>query len=342
MEQSRRDREREVRNKLGSGRRLWWAGQLTVLLCVACAGPHREEGVGTSEEKASAVPAAGRSAVLRVHAVNYPLKYFAERTGGEHVKAEFPVPAGVDPAFWRPGPENISAFQGSDRILLNGAGYAHWLGTASLSPSKLVDTSAGFRDRFLQVEGTVTHSHGPEGAHSHGQTAFTTWLDPQLAVEHARAIRDALVEALPERKEDFQSRFQSLEVDLLALDRDLEAAFGSVQEEPLLASHPVYQYLARRYALDLASLYFEPHEDPGEERWRDLRKLLSSRPARWMLWEDEPQEATARKLAELGLGVIVFKPCSNAPEEGDFLSVMKHNLWRVQAALGQPGAAGEQ
>jgi hypothetical protein len=39
---------------------------------------------------------------LNVYVVNYPLKYFAERIGGEHVKVEFPAPADVDPAYWNP------------------------------------------------------------------------------------------------------------------------------------------------------------------------------------------------------------------------------------------------
>ena len=47
---------------------------------------------------------------LYIYVVNYPLKYFAERIGGEHVKVEFPVPAGADPAYWNPDLADISAF----------------------------------------------------------------------------------------------------------------------------------------------------------------------------------------------------------------------------------------
>ena len=309
------------------------AGCVWATLLITCAGPG-QDGAGSIEEASSTAPAAGERAVIRVHVVNYPLKYLAERVGEQDVSVIFPAPIDVDPAFWRPDPETISAFQSSDLILLNGAGYARWLGTASLPPSKLVDTSAGFRDRFLQVEGTVTHSHGPEGAHSHGETAFTTWLDPQLAVEHARAIRDAFVEERPEHEPDFQTRFEALELELLDLDRALDAAFSMRPGEQLLASHPVYQYLASRYGLDLESVHFEPDEDPGEKEWRKLRETLSSHPARWMIWEAEPLDATVRKLAEMGVGVIVFDPCGNVPEEGDFLSVMRSNLRRLRTGFG--------
>jgi zinc transport system substrate-binding protein len=71
--------------------------------------------------------------------VNYPLKYFAERIGGDHVRVEFPAPADVDPAYWNPALAGISAFQKADLILLNGAGYAKWIAKVSLPRSKIVD-----------------------------------------------------------------------------------------------------------------------------------------------------------------------------------------------------------
>jgi len=68
---------------------------------------------------------------LNLYVVNYPLKYFAERIGGEHVKAVFSTPADVDPAYWNPDVVNVSAFQKADLILLNGAGYAKWVAKVS-------------------------------------------------------------------------------------------------------------------------------------------------------------------------------------------------------------------
>ena len=53
------------------------------------------------------------------------------------------------------------------------------------SLAKRKSGSAGFADRYIEGE-TYTHSHGPGGDHEHGELAFTTWLDPTLAVEQAR------------------------------------------------------------------------------------------------------------------------------------------------------------
>ena len=118
---------------------------------------------------------------LNVYVVNYPLQYFAERIGGPHVKVTLPVPADADPAYWVPSIADIGAYQQADIILLNGAGYAKWISKVSLSRAKTIDTSKGFKDRFITVKEIVTHSHGPGGEHAHEALAFTTWLDPMLA-----------------------------------------------------------------------------------------------------------------------------------------------------------------
>jgi zinc transport system substrate-binding protein len=51
-----------------------------------------------------------------------------------------------------------------------------------------------------------------------------------------------------------------------------------------------------------------------------------------MLWEAEPLEETARRLAELGVRSVVFAPCGNTPDDGDFLTVMNQNVTALAAA----------
>lgn len=306
-----------------------WRVLFSAALCFCVAGC---SGSQRSNETAP-TPARGETGVLLVSTVNYPLKYFAERIGGSHVAVTFPAPPAADPAFWSPAADAVAGYQQADLILLNGAGYARWTTRVSLPPSKMVDTSESLKDRYMVIQGSVTHGHGPAGEQSHGETAFTTWIDPTLAVEHARAIREAFAAARPEHEAAFQSGFAALEADLVALDRDLEEAFRPLANEPILASHPVYQYLAQRYGLDVKGVHFEPDEVPDERAWRGLRKILASHPARWMIWEGEPVPATAEALAALDVRPIVFEICENVPPEGDYLVTMRRNLNRLRTAL---------
>jgi len=265
-----------------------------------------------------------------VFTVNYPLAYFAERVGGDLVEVRFPAPADEDPAYWSPDAETIAAYQGADLILLNGADYARWVARATLPSSKMVDTSAAFADRLLPLAGTTTHSHGPEGAHEHTGWAFTTWLDPQLATEQAQAVTRALIHLRREREGEFNAHFVALESELRALDQRLSAAAGAIGDTPLLFSHPVYQYLMRRYELNGVEVQWEPDEAPDGLAWEQLEEILASHPAKWMLWEDEPVDDSIAALHELGVGSLLFDPCANMPESGDYMTIMEANAGSLE------------
>jgi len=304
--------------------KLWRAG-------LAC-GPALLAGFGCGdapEHQASSRDATSGKPV--VFAVNYPLDYFAQRLAGDRIERLDLIPLDVDPAFWRPGPEAIGKIQSADLILLNGADYAKWVPTTTLPESRMLNTSATLADRLIHVADLVTHSHGPEGEHSHGGVAFTTWLDASMALEQARAVHDALRPLLPGAQTELAAGWASLAADLEALDRRWQGWGAAVGSRPLWGSHPVYQYLARRCDLNLVSLDWEPDAMPDEDSWQDLAKRRIDHPATWMLWEAEPLPAVRERLKAMGIGCVVVMPCGNRPGQGNYLEVMKGNLERLKA-----------
>jgi zinc transport system substrate-binding protein len=273
------------------------------------------------------------SDLLTIYAVNYPLKYFAERIAEGHAKVVFPAPADQDPAFWTPGPDTIGAFQKADLILLNGAGYAKWVEKASLPRSRVMDTSAEFKDKYIRIAGATTHSHGSGGEHAHEGVAFTTWIDLNLATRQAGAIGNALGQMKPDRVDEFQSNYAMLARDLKDIDESIREMVSKNPSQPLIGSHPVYDYFSRRYGLNMKSVHWEPDEIPDDAQWAELKGLLANHPAQWMVWEDRPMQASVDKLKSAGIGSLVFDPCGNVPDLGDFLSVMQQNVENLRAAF---------
>ncbi len=267
-----------------------------------------------------------------VAVVNHPLECFARRIAGDLAEVVLPAPAGVDPAYWQPGPAALRVYQEADLILLNGASYAGWVEKAPLPAARTVDTSAAFRDRLIEGAHGLTHSHGPEGEHEHRALDFNTWLDPALARLHARAAHEALARLLPGRGEALRANAAALDRDLAALEQGFEAVFRE-GKPPVIASHPVYNYFGRRYQLDLASMHWEPDAMPDEREWAKLTELLEARPGAVMLWEDEPAAGIRARLQQLGLRHCVFRTAANRPAEGDFLAAMRANLARLEAIL---------
>ena len=268
-----------------------------------------------------------------VAVTNYPLQYFTERIVGDHIEVIFPIPSDVDPAFWIPKPSGVLAFQSADVILLNGASYSKWLDKVTLPRRKLVNTSQLFTDRYIQVQNVTTHRHGPQGKHAHAGLAFTTWIDFQQAIQQAEAVLNAVVNLTPQHEKPFEANFLDLKNDLLTLDRRLAKIVTNNQAQPLVASHPIYDYFARRYGLNIQSVLWEPEEVPNAGQREELETLLKNHPAKWMIWEGEPNSQSIARLQSMGVGSVVFDPVSNVSDKGDFLTVMRQNVESLKKAF---------
>lgn len=261
-----------------------------------------------------------------VAAVNYPLAYFAERLGGGDIDVLFPVPEGTDPAFWRPGIADIAAIQSADVIALNGAGFAQWTTKASLPRSRIVDTSAAFKDAYIATE-TVTHSHGEGGEHSHTGTATYTWLDFDQAARQAEALAAAMERRIPSVADGLGDRLADLTADLGALDALADTAGKALAGRTIIATHPRYQYFARAYGLDIQSVDWAAGDMPSEDQWQDLTALTGAGDTPILLWEAAPPPEALARASDAGLHSVVFAPLASTPgPASDFTALMTSAL----------------
>jgi len=267
-----------------------------------------------------------------VQSTNYPLHYFAERLATDVFDLNYVVDPEIDPAFWKPAKSEVSAFQKADLILKNGADYEKWMKRVSLKTSTQVDTSKAFSGKFLKTEGNE-HRHGDGSVHSHAGTAFTTWIDFSQAAMQAEAIAVRFKKAQPDAAAKIDGNLAALLADLSSLDGRLKAFGKAWGDQPLVASHPIYQYFARAYGLKIEAIEWEPEMEIKDGDLAELKKILAKHPATWMIWEDAPSEANIAAIAKLGLKSVVFAPCANRPAEGDWLAVMKANVERMEAML---------
>ncbi|MBW2580742.1 MAG: zinc ABC transporter substrate-binding protein [Deltaproteobacteria bacterium] len=199
----------------------------------------------------------------------------------------------------------------------------------------MVNTSATFKDRYIEADEILTHSHGAAGEHGHEALVFTTWIDLSLAADQAEAIAKALGRKRPALRDTFQKNYQKLERELLKLDRDIKKVVLKEQSKPLVVSHPVYDYFARGYGLNIRSVHWEPDEIPTTEQMLELHNILKEHPAKWMIWEGEPIKESGERLKAIGIQSVVFDPCGNAPDQGDFMSVMRQNVQNLKEVFPQ-------
>jgi len=267
----------------------------------------------------------------------YPTLYFVQRIAGDLVDAECPVPEEEDAIFWHPDEATIGRFQQADLIVVNGAEFEKWVAKTSLPPARIVNTARSFEKDFVRFEHATTHSHGPAGEHAHEGIDGHTWVDPMFASIQAGEIENALRKLLPGDGAKLDVGFAALRKDLGGLDAAFRALPG---KPPLLASHPAYNYLAKRYGWNLVNLDLDPEEMPSAEVFAQVKAILAEHPAKHLLWEADPKpEIAARFRDELGVGSITFSPCELMSAEDlaagkDYLSVMKGNLRALREAFG--------
>jgi zinc transport system substrate-binding protein len=270
---------------------------------------------------------------ITVVASNFPTYYMTKRLAPENVSVTYPVPGDVDPAFWEPTPEDIQAMQEADLVVLNGATYEKWRVWVSLPDARVVETAASFQEQWIMSGDATVHSHGPAGEHSHGEVDFNTWLDPRLAARQAEAIADALKQVVPADAEAVDRELVALKADFDEIDTLFASVAQQIGDAPLIASHPVYNYFARRHDLNLQSVHWEPEAAPSKEDWLSFDHLAKEHPAKVMLWEDDPLDETSAHLAERGIVPVVFATAGNASREDDLIQIMRENAERLKSAF---------
>ena len=289
-------------------------------------------GAGCGKKTSTSVTPTGKPVVYTTF---YPTKFFAERIGGDLIEVVCPVPSDEDAIFWMPDAKAIAAYQKADLIVINGAEFSKWVQKVNLPESRVVNTAKPFEDSFVTIEHATEHSHGKGGKHAHEGIDGHTWVDPINAKIQAAEIEKALVKRFPEHEAAFKKGFTSLAADIDALDRQLKTYQAAYKNQALLASHPAYNYLARRYGWNLESLDLDPEEMPSDKMIMGIKEMLKTHPAKYLIWEAYPAEAIAQRMKdELGLTSIEFSPCellSDAEIDAgaDYMTVMQRNLKNI-------------
>jgi zinc transport system substrate-binding protein len=285
-------------------------------------------------ERKSESPRPSSNAQPIIFTTFYPTQYFAQRIAGDIAQVLCPVPPDADALFWTPDSKTIQAMQDADLIVLNGAHLEKWLDTVTLPTERIVDSTRSLRREFIELKAT-THSHGPEGKHTHEGTDSHTWLDPNNALTQAEAIHVALVKRFASHAPTFARNFESLANDL----RNLDTRFRSLGKpsSTLLASHPAYNYLARRYGWRVVNFDLDPEVVPDATVLAEISRVKEAEQARFLLWEAAPAPAVEQAFEGIGLIHIEFSPVElldpAAPAGHDYLDLMGENLHRLEPAF---------
>ncbi|RKO65616.1 metal ABC transporter substrate-binding protein [Desulfofundulus salinus] len=274
----------------------------------------------------------------------YPLYDFARQVGGDKVEVTRLLPAGAEPHDWEPTPKDMVTLTRAKVFIYNGAGLEPWvqrqLGMLAGKGIKVVEASRGLD----LISGTPEHGHehhkgeekaGPAGVDPH------VWLDPVLAQEMVRHIRDAFIAVDPDNASYYKSRAEEYMAKLQALDREYREAAQSFKSREFVTSHAAFGYLARRYGLQQVSVMgLSPESEPDPARMREIVAFCREHGVKYIFFETLVSSKISETLAqEVGAQTLVLNPIEGlTPEEEsrgeNYLSIMRQNLANLKIALG--------
>jgi zinc transport system substrate-binding protein len=310
--------------KIGRTSRSRWLCGAAVLIGAASLGACEPAAERSGESASSRAGGARAAGALRVAATTPALAWLVEGIGGDAVTVERLGAEALDPA-WSPAADEILRLSEADLIVARGRRIETWIETASLPPSRLVETTAGLE--LLEREGP-THSHGAEGEHSHRTVDPATPLDPELFAAQAGRVRDALVRVAGAGAD--RDRIASVAAELAAELDELSAELRAVGEE--WARRGAGACVAPAGRLDYACRALGlPHASSTADRSPPLTLVL------WPLGTPDPPMAADTRVVPLD--PLELPLAGGADADFDYLGRQRANLERLRAAAAGAGSA---
>lgn len=328
---------------------------------------------GCSDEK----PKENSSNKTTVYTTVYPLQYFTERIGGDAIEVETIYPPGSDEHTFEPSQKDMMKLADSDLFIFIGLGLEGFVDKAkeTLKNENVKMVAAGENIEFVHSEENHDPAHEEEGHsdeaeheeehadehgaepeeghehegeseeghdHSHGDIDPHVWLDPLYSKELAESIKDALVEQMPEQKEQFEQNYEELVQELDKLHNDFEQSVQNAKHKEFIVSHAAYGYWEERYGLDQISVSglnssSEPTQKElqkiiAEAKEHDLKYVFFEQNVSSRLTEILQKEIGAEPLMLHNLSVLTEE---NITENQTYFTLMEDNLASLKKALNE-------
>ena len=273
-----------------------------------------------------------RSGRLSVSVSFYPLAYFTQRIGGDHVTVYTITPSGVEPHDYEPTMQDIVHIEQSRLLILNGKGLESW-------GDKIRDTIAGSGTKIVVAGSSVDSQTLIEDGIAKIDPHI--WLSPVLAQQEVIAIEKSLSAVDPAYSAYYAQRAQQLIRDIAAVDAAYKTGLKRCDRRDFITSHAAFGYLAFAYGLHQESIAgLSPQEEPSAKQLIAVTNFAKAHHIRYIFFETFANPKLSDTIAqEVGAQTLVLDPIEHispdAVREGKtYLSLMRDNLNNLQIALG--------
>ncbi|MBG9782945.1 metal ABC transporter solute-binding protein, Zn/Mn family [Shouchella lehensis] len=166
------------------------------------------------------------------------------------------------------------------------------------------------------------------------------WLDPVLAQDQVRIIRDALIEADPDGRNVYEENADAFIEELKSLDEEYRSTLEDAENRVFVVQHQAFGYLADRYNLDQVAIGgLSTEVEPSPSRMSEIADLVQDHGVPVIYYQQGASSAIAQTVAtETGTDTAVLYDLEVLSEElleNDlgYIEAMRHNLESLQISI---------
>jgi zinc transport system substrate-binding protein len=277
-----------------------------------------------------------------------PQAYLAERIAGQHARVEVLVGPGQDPHTFEPAPKLMAMLAGAKLYFTVGMPFEDALcrklaSAGATAGPRIVDVRKGMQLLPApEEEHQGEHHDGHDAAHEHADAAGHhhdadetdphVWMSPRLAAAMARNMCDALGEADPAHRADFQRNLAALQADLEKVGERVARALAPFKGRTFFVYHPAFGYFAAEYGLKQEAIE-TGGKAPDLKHIRELIDRAKADGVKVIFVQPQFSARTAETIASQIGGTVV--PMD--PEARDYLANLQHVAEQIEKSLAAKG-----
>ena len=264
----------------------------------------------------------------KIVATFLPMYMFTKGVTGDTGEVEILIPAGADPHEYQSTPENARTIAQADVLVKNGLGLEEFL-------EKLVDATGNSRlqeidasQNIQPIEEEDEHHHGHDHDHDHEEGNPHVWLDPVLAQQQVKNIRDGLIKADSNNATTYKTNADIYLQKLQQLDQEFQTRLAPFKGCKFIVFHDAYPYLAKRYNLQQTAVVELPQDNITP---RDIQRVINTTKkyqVKGLIAETGFNDGRMEKIAkDIGLPIKKLDPMNRGSLDPQYcFKVMRNTL----------------
>ena len=302
-----------------------WA---VLLLCVIAVVSF--SACGGSDNRANGTDGSGAPEKIKVSVTFNAMKEFVAAVGKDRVEISTIIPDGTEPHDFEPKAQDLVSLGAARVFVYSGLGMEAWAEEAvkAANNAKLITVEASRGSEAIK-------NTEPEEIEEHGQYDPHLWLSLKGAELEVKNIKDALVQADPSGKGDYEKNCNDFVAQLESLYNEYDGKIKSVGKKSFVTGHAAFGYLCRDFGLEQNSVEDTFAEgEPSAQQLTELVEYCRENKVTTIFAEEMASPQVSETLAsEVGAKVETIYTIESNEDDKTYLERVTDNLSKIYDSL---------